>query len=166
MRLFVAVRPPTAVLESLAETLGREVDDRWHLTLAFLGEQPGPEAFRDPLADVAAHQPPLVLSLTGGQTFGGRVLSAAVTGDVPALQELALHVRDACRSAGADIEDRRFRPHLTLARGRGLSVPAALAAYQGPPWVVEGFDLVHSRLGRRAEHAVLNSFPLGGFRTQ
>lgn len=162
MRLFVAVRPPAAALASLAETLGRSVDARGHLTLAFLGEQPDPQAFLRPLTDAVARHTPFSLSLSGGQCFGGRVLSAAVVGDVSALQGLALEVQEACRLAGAEVDDRPFRPHLTLARGRGLRVPPALAAYEGPSWQVAEVELVRSRLGRRVEHQVVQRFPLGG----
>jgi 2'-5' RNA ligase len=160
VRLFVAVRPPAAALRSLAEALGLDVDDRWHLTLAFLGEQPDPEPFVRPLTEAALRSTPFPLALAGGQTFGGRVLSAAVAGDVAALDRLARDVQDACRRAGAELDARPFRPHLTVARGRGLQVPAALSSYEGPSWVVEQLELVHSHLGGRARHEVLARLPL------
>jgi 2'-5' RNA ligase len=161
VRLFVAVRPSAAAAVALAQDLGREVDDRWHVTLAFLGEQPGPEPFLDPLAEVATRTPPFSLSLAGGKTFGGRVLSAGVAGEVPALRRLAGEVQASCGNAGADLQERPFRPHLTVARGRGLRVPTQLAAHQGPAWQVGGFDLVLSLLGRQTRHEVLRRFPLG-----
>lgn len=160
MRLFVAVRPSAAALTSLAGALGVAVDSRWHITLAFLGEQPAADPFLAPLSDVAGGSAAFELSLSGGLTFGARVLAASVTGDVEALSHLARDVQDACRSAGADVDDRPFRPHLTLARGRRLHVPAALAAHDGPPWRVDVVELVRSHLGRRSEHEVLHRFPL------
>jgi 2'-5' RNA ligase len=158
--MFVAVRPPATALPSLAEALGVKVDDRWHLTLAFVGEQPDPEPFVGPLTEAALRSTPFPLAVAGGQTFGGRVLSAAVAGDLTALDRLARDVQDACRRAGAELDDRPFRPHLTVARGRGLHVPPELSSYEGPSWVVAELELIRSHLGARPRHGVLERLPL------
>lgn len=156
MRLFVAVRPPAAALAQLAAALGRRPDPKWHLTLAFLGERPATEPLLDPLQEVALGHPVFELSLRGGGTFGGRVLWVGITGEMDALRALADDVR---RAVGVT-EERPFRAHLTLARGRGLVVPAGLAALEGQPWSVTEVELVHSILGRSAQHQLLRSFPL------
>jgi 2'-5' RNA ligase len=160
VRLFVALRPSAAALASLADALGVAVDPRWHLTLAFVGEQPDAEPFLEPLAAVAARSAAVELLLSGGLTFGGRVLAASVTGDVAALSRLAHAVQEVCRSAGAAVDDRPYRPHLTLARGRRLTVPAGLAGYEGPVWRADVVELVRSHLGHRSRHEVLHRFPL------
>lgn len=156
MRLFVAVRPPAAALAQLAAALGRAPDPKWHLTLAFLGERPAADPLLDPLQEVALAHPAFELFLRGGGTFGGRVLWVGVAGDADALRALADDVR---RAVGVT-EERPFRAHLTLARGRGLVVPADLAALEGQPWSVTEVELVRSVLGTSAQHRPLRSFPL------
>lgn len=156
LRLFVAVRPPEVALTHLAAALGREVDPRWHLTLAFLGEQPDPGAFD--LREVASGVRPFPVALSGAVQLG-RVVGAGVRGDTRALEALARQVQRACRDAGAVLERRRWRPHLTLSRDG--EVPAALWEYEGPAWPVTEVELVRSLLGRRAEHTVLEAYPLG-----
>ena len=158
MRLFVAVRPTEQARTALARALRRPADPRWHVTLAFLGEQPAPEPF-DLTAATAGHQG-FSLRVEGGGTFHGSVLFAGLAGDTEALQHLAEDVRAACRDAGALIEDRPFHPHLTLARGKGLRVAPALREHRGPDWPVTEVELVRSVLGRRARHEVLARFPL------
>jgi 2'-5' RNA ligase len=155
LRLFVAVRPPLPALEHLAAALGRDVDPRWHITLAFLGEQPDPGAFE--LGTVARAHPPFPLALSGVEQLG-RVVATGVRGDTTALGWLARDVQRACRDAGAVLERRRYRPHLTVGRG---GVPAVLWDYEGPAWTVHEVELVHSVLGRTAQHRTLERFRLG-----
>lgn len=156
LRLFVAVRPPDPARQHLADALGRDPDPRWHLTLAFLGEQPDPGAFD--LGPAVLGLPPFRLALSGMTRIGG-VVATGVRGDTHALETLARRVQRACRDAGAVLERRRWRPHLTVERGG--PVPAALLDYEGPPWTVSEVELVRSVLGRRAEHTVLTTFALG-----
>jgi 2'-5' RNA ligase len=152
----VSVRPSAAALEHLAATLGRSVDPRWHLTLAFLGEQSDPGAFD--LRPVAARHTVFPLALSGASRLGRAVVATGVRGDTRALQHLAHDVQDACREAGAVLERRRWRPHLTVSRD-GV-VPAALWEYEGPGWTVAEVELVHSVLGRDGQHRVLETAPL------
>lgn len=161
MRLFVAVRPTERACVALAEALGRPADPRWHVTLAFLGEQPAAEPFD--LTAAAARHGGFSLRLEGGGTFHGRVLFAGLSGDTEALGAVADDVRQACRDAGAEIESRPFHGHLTLARGQGLAVPPALQQHRGPRWHVHELELVRSVLGgpTPATHEVLARFPLG-----
>lgn len=153
MRLFVAVRPPPDACTALAGAAGRAADPRWHLTLAFLGDRPAAEPLLAPLAEAAARHPPFVLALTGGGTFGGRVLWAGVAGDLTPLAALAQDVREAVDA----VEERPFHPHLTLARGHRLAVPARLRQHVGEPWPVTELELV---LSRSSVHEVLHRLPL------
>jgi 2'-5' RNA ligase len=100
---------------------------------------------------------PFALRLAGSGTFGKRATWAGVDGDVPELRSLATHVQDAGRDAGVHLEPRPYRPHLTV----GRVDPRLLASYQGPPWTVTQIELVHSVLGKRAVHTVLETFALG-----
>lgn len=144
-------------MEHLAAALEREADPRWHLTLAFLGDQPDPGAFD--LRPVAARHPPFPLALSGATRLGRGVVATGVRGDTRALRQLAHDVQDACREAGAVLEKRRWHPHLTISRDG--AVPPALWEYEGPGWTVAELELVHSVLGRGAEHRVLERVHLG-----
>jgi 2'-5' RNA ligase len=157
LRLFAAVRPSVAAAEHLAAALGRDVDPRWHVTLAFLGEQPAADAFD--LRPPASRHLPFPLALSGAARLGRSVVATGVRGDTRALAGLARDVQDTCRAAGAVLERRRWRPHLTVSRD-GV-VPAALWDYEGPAWTVTQVELVHSVLGRAATHEVLRAFRLG-----
>ena len=141
MRLFAAVRPPTAVLAHLdlalsvvTGPLGPEASRgavRWtapenrHLTTAFYGEVPD-GALPDLLAAlevVAASIPPFEVRLHGAGVFSGRTLWIGAAGDVRALAGLSSLAADAGREVALPYEDRtRSRAHLTVARlGRSAS---------------------------------------------
>jgi 2'-5' RNA ligase len=182
MRLFAAVAPPPQVLDELRSAtaamraahprLRWTRPDQWHLTLAFLGEV-GDEARGDlsaRLARTAARHPPMRLALHGAGRFGDRVLWTRVTGDVVALRGLAASVRAAAERAGIDVEDRPYRPHLTLARGRDGTdlrpVVDAMAGFAGHTWTASELHLVRSHLGagpeRTSRYEQVASWPLTG----
>jgi 2'-5' RNA ligase len=182
MRLFVAVTPPprvvdelhaaTAATRSAHPRLRWALPDQWHLTLAFLGEV-GDEARADlsaRLGRTAARHPPMRLALHGAGRFGDRVLWTRIGGDVAALRALAASVRAAARRAGIDVEDRPYRPHLTLARAREEAdlrpVVAALAGFAGSTWTAGELHLVRSHLGagpgRTSRYEQVMTSPLTG----
>ncbi|GAA5139043.1 RNA 2',3'-cyclic phosphodiesterase [Pseudonocardia adelaidensis] len=182
MRLFVAVTPPPQALDELRSDTAAQRSarpelrwarpDQWHLTLAFLGDV-GDAARADlstRLGRTAARHPPMRLALHGAGRFGDRVLWTRVTGDVVALRGLAASVRAAARRAGVDVEDRPYRPHLTLARARDGAdlrpVVEALAGFAGRTWTAGELHLVRSHLGagpgRTARYEPLASWPLTG----
>ena len=163
MRLFVALRPPPPAIDHLVAALPRwpSQPDRWHLTLAFLGEVEDPSPVAAGLRPAVAAAPAFRLSLRGSGTFGrGAVVWVGVAGDVPALRALATAVTGACRATGADVDDRPYRPHLTVGR-KGHPDPAALASYDGPAWPATEVELVRSDVGRSVRHTVLERFALG-----
>ena len=163
MRLFVAVRPPEEALRHLASVLPRwpSAPERWHLTLAFLGEVDDHRVLGRPLRAACEAGAPLELQLAGSGTFGrGGPVWVGVAGDTAGLADLAGRVAEACRDAGADVERRPYRPHLTVGR-RGHPSPALLAGYRGTTWTAVEAELVHSVLGRSVEHRVLERYPLG-----
>lgn len=182
MRLFVALRPPPDAIGELwtaSEALRREqqrlrwaLPQQWHLTLAFLGEV-GEETTSnlvERLGRVAARHPPLSLSLGGAGRFGNRVLWIRVRGETDRLRRLAVSVRAAARRARLPVEDRPYRPHLTLARARdGADLQpavAALSGFEGRVWTVDELHLVCSHLGTgpggTARHESHASWPLRG----
>lgn len=82
---------------------------------------------------------------------------------------LAASVGAAARRCGIAVDDRPYRPHLTLARGRpGTDLRPlvdALRGYAGTPWTADALHLVRSRLGAgpggTAAHEVIATWPLG-----
>jgi 2'-5' RNA ligase len=193
VRAFVAVVPPAAALAELAEAVAplraaappgvRWVPaDQWHLTLAFLGEVDDgalPD-LTERLARAARRHPPMGLAFGGAGRFGDRVLWIRVhgAGYVPdadggrgatELKRLATSVAAAARRSGISVDDRPYRPHLTLARGRpGTNLRqsvAALREFDGSPWTADALHLVRSRLGAgpggTAVHEIIGTWPLG-----
>lgn len=145
--------------------------ESWHLTLAFLG---GVEPRRLPdletrLGRAASRAVPLELRLNGAGRFGRNVLWAGVDGDRDGVRRLAAATAAAARRVGLDVEDKPYRPHLTLARGDGRtdlrSIADALAGLASPPWTADELELVRSHLGegpnRTARHEVVARWPLG-----
>ena len=178
MRLFVAVVPPEPALAHLDDAVAavrREhpslrwvAAPRWHLTLAFLGQV---EERRLPdltarLERAAGRHPALDVALSGAGRFDGRVLWVGVTGDAERLVPLAASVNAAVRRTGIEVEERRYRPHVTLARAREpmdlRPVVAALSSYVGPPWRADELRLVRSTLGRTPRYDDVGSWPLAG----
>ena len=189
-RLFVAAGLPESVRVHLAtavepvhdhpapaagtDTLGavRWADPAtWHLTLVFCGRVAADQevSLVSRLRRSAARHRPLRLELAGGGRFGNRVLWVGVAGDRAGLVILADSAAKAARVAGIDVEDRPYRPHLTIARGRpGADLrPAAdaLRGYRGPAWTVKELVLVESRLGAgpggSARYGAVEVFRLG-----
>ncbi|WP_329575482.1 RNA 2',3'-cyclic phosphodiesterase [Kitasatospora sp. NBC_01250] len=166
LRVFVALAPPDAAKDELAQVLRpayaryprlrwNRIED-WHITLAFLGELPSTTVplLRSVLAGRAASHPALQLGLRGGGHFDERLLWSGIDGDLEGLQLLAADVRELVRSCGIEFRDRALRPHLTLARSRRddpTSVPQAaaeLSGFVGRPWQAERLHLVGSNIGR------------------
>lgn len=185
-RLFVAVQPPAAVLDHLAGAVGRlhtiaararaTPVERWHVTVAFLGDVPVDrldDAAAAVAAGAAAGGPPELVVRGGGRFGRGRssVLWAGVHGvtdtDDAAFAALARGLRRALRRARLPYDDRPFKPHLTVARpGDRLDRDeveadrAVLAGYAGPAWTVDRIELVRSHLGPSPTYDHLAAWPL------
>jgi 2'-5' RNA ligase len=144
--------------------------DRWHLTLLFLGAVP--EQCVTPLvrgaAPAVAAALPMALRLAGGGRFGStrrpQVAWAGLDGDVGPLVELAGRLSDVARALGLPVEDRGFRPHLTLGRWRPRqpadgTLTDRLAEYRGPLWPVTEVRLWESHLGPEPTYDVVAEWP-------
>ena len=175
-RLFVAIDLPAPAkdqLDALCHGIpgARWVRDRqFHLTLRFLGEVEGPVFRSVSEALRSVHLPPFELALKGTGHFPPRgkprVLWAGVAHG-PGLLEAHRQVERVLRRAGLPPEDRKFAPHVTLARLNGTPLPRILewlrgsAGLRSEPFRVERFELFSSVLGREgSQHVVEESYPL------
>lgn len=147
-----------------------------HLTLKFLGSVPARQLPEIEDALARAIDQPFSLSLRLGAvgSFGGRqrlrVIWVGLEGDVEELADLAEKVEGALGSLGFPRENRRFSPHLTLARvpdevppSERERIAGLLPAVERPPlpsMTVTSISLMRSLLqptGARYER--LASFP-------
>lgn len=187
MRLFIALVPPAAALDDLAAACAplrrargdlRWSDrDRWHVTLAFLGEVAEESLVRlvPRLERAARRHRAFGLALAGAGAFPSparaNVLWSGLSGDRKALGELAMSVSAGARRAGAGPDTtgpreagRRYRPHVTLARCRAAvdvrPIVAGLSGYQGPTWTAGEVHLIRSTLGGDPRYENLGSWKL------
>src|SRR5437879_10418652 len=121
MGLFGAVPVPDGGRDSLASLARREVSgvrwttrDQWHVTTRFLGAVDDAQPVVDALA-TARPQPARAVLGPAVTRLNPRILSVPVTG----LDEVAARVVKATETLGEPPEGRRFRGHVTLARGKG-----------------------------------------------
>lgn len=124
-----------------------------HLTLAFLGHRPLDDV--GPLAELVesfSGAPAPALSTGAALWLSPRrphVLTVAVNDETGALGALHASVWDGLEELGFEREERRFRPHLTVARVRhGWTPPgAALRPTPALDLDVRGLALMRSFLG-------------------
>ena len=152
MRLFVAIRLTEPVRDALIRAQndlydhglrGRYISEaNLHLTLAFIGEWPDPQAVLEALSRVAFE--PFEIALDGIGRFDD--LWWAGLAPCPALEGLVRRVRRALADAGIPFDRKRFRAHITLIRLAEGPVPAI----PGPRarMRVEAFSLMRSQQGR------------------
>ena len=178
-RLFIAIPLDEGVTDNLArvDTAANLRGARWvpaenmHLTLAFLGDVDPPrlpeleEALFTASAEVLE---PLRLRVQGIGAFPDelavRTLWAGLDGDVPQLIELRKRVTQELKLRGFDFDQRRFRPHITLARLRQAQpMPERLPRLQQfGELVIDELQLVESHLhSTGARYVVRSDVPLG-----
>ena len=114
--------------------------------------------------------PPMTLWLAGGGRFGSlrrpQVAWAGLEGDVAPLVDLADRLAAAARGLGLAVEDRPFRPHLTLGRWRPRApadgaLTGRLGDYRGPAWPVTEVRLLESHLGPKPTYETVAAWPVG-----
>lgn len=182
MRLFFAIELPPDVQAALGRLKPKDDnrDYRWsdpalmHVTLAFLGEQPDAQlvVLEDVGKAAASASGRASLRLGSAGSFGShrapRVLWVGLDGDLEALSHLQTRLDAGLHEAGFPVEDRPFRPHVTLARRRET-------ARGGPPvgwppqdrpshtsFTIDHLTLFQSRLSPRGPtYTPVFQFPLG-----
>ncbi len=125
MRLFVAIALPQEIKDNISALRGGIPEARWiaaensHVTLAFIGEVQSPMMMDISLALGRITHPGFDLDIEGVGVFGSnkrpRILWAGVH-NISAISLLHKKIVTAIESVGATVDDRRFRPHITLAR--------------------------------------------------
>lgn len=164
-RLFVALPVPEEVSAELTALQSGVPDARWvppenfHVTLCFAGEVQGAvmRDFEEELGDISG--PRFAVALDGVEQFASGRQPKALVARVQKsdrLDWLQQKVSAVARNCGLEIERRKFRPHVTLARfangaeaGHHLAqFMASHAQFRAGPWVAEHFSLYSSRSGR------------------
>ena len=122
MRLFLAILPDPDMRDALCavqhELRRRGVEGNFtrpenlHLTLAFIGDYPDPDAVLEALSELRFE--PFSLALDGLGAFG-ELWWAGLRGN-EALDALVRRLRRALAEAGIPFDRKRFSAHITLAR--------------------------------------------------
>jgi 2'-5' RNA ligase len=179
MRLFAALVPPDEVLDEIERAIAPHVGqvpglrwpDRatWHITLAFFGEVAErvlPE-MEVRLARAVRRHTALDLEFTGFGAFSSarraRVFWAGVSGD-PMIR-LSESVKAGARRAGAvQTDEKRFHPHLTLARAKSETdlrpLIESLSDFRGSTWRAGAVHLVRSHQGAKVRYESLAEWDL------
>lgn len=175
-RLFTALELPERVASQLAHARGGVAGARWlepadyHITLRFIGDIDARTArdIAETLGDV--HRSRMAVRFDRLSWFGGdkpRAIVAKVKAD-PALMDLQVEQERRLRRIGLGPETRKYTPHVTLARLRGVSQAAVadyLAARGGlvaEAFTAERFVLYSARDGTGGgPYVVEAAYPLG-----
>jgi RNA 2',3'-cyclic 3'-phosphodiesterase len=174
-RLFTGVEIPADVAFDLDLMRGGIIGSRWidpgsfHITLRFIGD------IGDGLAREIAYQlegveaRPFSLRLKGIDAFGGNkphTLYAGVEESAELRRLQSIHER-ICQVLGLDAEQRKYTPHVTLARLKDASVGevhrfvASHSLYKSRVFEVSRFVLFSSRPSRGGgPYAVEESYQL------
>jgi 2'-5' RNA ligase len=138
LRLFVALTPPPEAIAQLREMHGqlqafaqrrglqlRYVPQAaWHVTLKFIGTFPRARlaALETSLGSVFRNTPAPAAGIAGAAGFPddrrARVLVAGLFDPERQLESLAGACEQSATHFGVDVEQRRYRPHITFARSR------------------------------------------------
>ncbi|MFT6557816.1 RNA 2',3'-cyclic phosphodiesterase [Sneathiella sp.] len=161
MRLFVALSLPEDVKRRIETLRGGIPDARWissenaHLTLSFIGEIPEAEILDIGMALSRISHAAFDVTIENVGVFGNsrrpRILWAGIKSS-PDLMSLQQKVVKNLALAGFKLEDRRFKPHITLARihmspyEKVRQYLSDNALFRIPPVQVDHFTLFSSHL--------------------
>lgn len=176
IRLFIALEIPDAVKTRLFLLQGGVPGARWstneqfHLTLRFIGEVD--EATAQDIDDVLSslRAAPFQLELAGVGEFGGKMPRALWAGVRPSEELLHLQkkIETAMQRLRLRAEERKFTPHVTLARLRSaprekvMDFLAHNSLFASGPFDVTSFALFSSRLGNSGSvYAVERRYEIG-----
>ena len=161
-RLFTGLELPDDLGLSLSFLRGGLPGAKWidvenyHVTLRFIGD------IDERTATEIAHELGRVrrsrfdLKIEGVTAFGGRQPHSLIAkvAPTPALAELQGEHERICQRLGLPAEPRKFLPHVTIARCKGVSHSAVAqwlalrGGFSGGSWTAERFVLYSSRASR------------------
>jgi 2'-5' RNA ligase len=152
-RLFLALWPDEAVRPALGiwrdawiwpAAAAPVATDKLHITLHFLGNQPG-ERLPTLLEGLAVPFSPFRLEFGTPKVWHNGIAVLEPQGEPDELLLLQSDLGSALLDLGITPEERKYRPHVTMARRAVKAVPPAA----GPlvPWDVTSYALVESRGG-------------------
>ena len=161
MRLFVGLALPQSLKDRLAPLMTGLPGARWvppenlHLTLRFVGEANERDAAQLDEALFGIERPSFDLQVSGCGIFAQRRGPEAVwigVASTPPLVDLQAAVERAVVRSGFAPEEKRFRPHITLARLKDTPQPRLQAFVAGhnlfkDTVTIEEFTLFSSKLG-------------------
>lgn len=161
-RLFIALPVPEEIAGELTTLQSGVPDAYWvptenfHVTLCFAGEVQGGvmKDLEEELSDIAGPQFPVAVA--GVEQFSSGKQPKALVALVAKSDRLDwLHqkVTTVARNCGVEIDRRKFRPHITLARfasgaetGHHIAqFMASHSTFHAGPWIAEHFALYSSR---------------------
>ena len=128
MRLFIGIPLPEGTkrevnqvihqLQKLSLPIKWELEEKWHVTLKFLGE-----ADREKVSSITKEIQPFFLKPEKVGYFYKRhlVVWVSVTGQVEVLNKLHKKLEESLASIGFLKEEREFKGHITVGRGKKLS---------------------------------------------
>jgi RNA 2',3'-cyclic 3'-phosphodiesterase len=160
-RLFTGLELPESVVGQMALARGGVVGARWlepedyHITLRFVGDvdQRIAEDIAETLGEI--RRPPAAVRFEGLASFGGdkpRAIVAKIRAEAALIDLQAEHERR-LRRIGIPPETRKFIPHVTLARLRGVhsrevaDYLASRGTLSVEPFTAERFVLFSARDG-------------------
>lgn len=154
-RLFFALWPDNRqrdqlrdVVNSVAKTVeGKAVDRRlWHVTLAYIGDF---EERRIPELEALANRirvEPFRLGFDRLEFWARPRTACLVAATVPAeLESLVASLNTILADAGCVVDERSFRPHITISRAARSFVTERLTQRMSTEWA--GFELMESVSG-------------------
>jgi 2'-5' RNA ligase len=163
-RLFIALPVPEDISEELIGLQSGVPDARWiapenfHVTLCFAGEVQGGlmRDLAEELSDIAG--PRFAVAIAGVEQFSSGKQPRALVATVEKsdrLDWLQQKVSTVARNCGIEVERRKFRPHVTLARfpngaetGHHIAqFMASFSTFKAGPWIADHFALYSSRSG-------------------
>lgn len=163
-RLFVAIKPPPAIIMALVAVQHGIAGARWqsaaqaHITLRFIGDVDHHQAEDAAQALGSVTAAPFAVRLAGTGHFGkADRLNAIWAGVEPkdAITALFHKIDHALVRAGLPPEGRAYVPHLTLARFAASTRAtvahdwlAATSGWQGDAFTIDHFALFESRMGK------------------
>lgn len=139
MRFFIALELPEQSREELKKVQdsikqlipSAKITDteKLHITIAFIGDQPDSlkDSFVEAIKNAVEGIPPFTLTpsyLDGFPSIHNpNILWAGVKGDVDKLIVVTERIRDRLRELNVDVDQRRFVPHIAIAKFRNYHTP-------------------------------------------